>query len=170
MGCRTRTLAFVSLLAVLVLAGCGGGVSEEEFEASQRDLEAARSRVESLEAEKLDLQTNVTERGMEDIGRVLAINELLAFPPTVVELKPDSAGIQMVTKDLTTCSIAHGLTTDYGEISVDDSMFPGGHADHYHTLTGLQPDTVYHYKWALMGSDGTSYGSKDLTFKTPPAR
>ena len=123
----------------------------------------------SLEAEKSDLETKVLERTLEDIGVVVTINELMAFQPTVVELKPSSASIQMVTKLPTTCSIAHGITTDYGQISTDDSMSRGGHTDHYHTLRGLQPDTVYHYKWGLLGPDGTFYASTDLTLKTPPS-
>ena len=124
--------------------------------------------MQTLEAEKSGLETNVLVRTLEDIGKVVTINELMAFPPTVVELKPGSASIQMVTKLPTTCSIAHGLTTDYGQISTDDSMFRGGHTDHYHTLRGLQPDTVYHYKWGLLGPDGTSYASTNLTSTTPP--
>jgi hypothetical protein len=158
-------LAAVSIL----LVSCGGGVPEEEFESLQADLQAAQAQVQTLAAEKLDLQTKVLERTLEDIAKVVSVNELMAFPPTVVELKPDSAAVKMVTKVPTTCSIAHGLTTAYGEISVDRSMYRGGHTEHYHILRGLQPDTVYHYKWGLLGPNGTLYGSRDLTFKTPPA-
>lgn len=146
------------------MVACGGGVSEEELQAVQGDLQVAQA--QTLEAEKSDLETKVRELTLEDIGVVVTINELMAFPPTVVELKPSSASIQMVTKLPTTCSIAHDLTTDYGQISVDDSMSRGGHTDHYHTLRGLQPDTVYHYKWGLLGPDGTVYASTDLTFNT----
>ena len=152
------------------LAACGGGISQEELETAQTDLRAAKAQVQMLEAEKLDLEIKVLERALEGIGTVVAINDLIAFPPSVVELKSTSAIVQMVTKLPTTCSIAHGITTGYGQISTDDSMSPGGHPDHSHTLEGLQPDSVHHYKWGLLGPDGTLYGSKDLTFKTPPAR
>ena len=101
---------------------------------------------------------------------VLTIDAVLTFPPTVVELKPNSAIIQMVTKVPTTCSIAYGLATNYGQISTDDMMFSGGHTDHNHTLGGLRPDTLYHFKWGLLGPDGTLYGSEDKTFQTPPAQ
>ncbi len=157
--------ATVSILFV----SCGGGVSEEEFEASRRDLETALLRVQSLEAEKDELQITVLEQLHEDIGNVLSVIELVAFPPTVVELKPNSASIQMVTKLPTTCSIVHGLTTDYGQISTDDAMAPGGHHQHYHTITGLQPGSEYHYKWGLLGPDGSVYASTDLTFETAPS-
>ena len=156
----TRQLVLTALPILLV--SCGGAVSEEKFAAAQ-------AHVQALEAEKLDLQTKVLERTLEDIGEVVSIIELMAFPPTVVELKSDSAAVRMVTKVPTTCSIAHGLTTAYGVISVDESMSRGGHTDHYHILKGLEPDTVFHYKWGLLGPDGTLYGSTDLTFKTPPA-
>ena len=42
--------------AVLMLAACGGGVSEEELEAVERDLQSQRARVQDLEAEVAGLQ------------------------------------------------------------------------------------------------------------------
>ena len=158
-------LAFVPIL----VAACGGGVPEEEHEALQQELQRAQLQVQSLEQEKEELRTAATTSALTALGELISIEQLMALPPTVVELKPNSATIQMITKDPTTCSIAHGLTTDYGEISTDDRMMSGGHTNHTHTLTRLQPDSVYHYKWGLLGPDGTVYGSKDLTFKTPPA-
>ena len=168
---RLLKLTWLLVLAAVpvLLAGCGEGVSKEEFEAVQTDLQAARSQVQSLEAEKRELQATAVGGSLEELGRALLIDHIMVFPPTVVELTANSASIQMVTNVPTTCSIVHGLTTAYGEISVDDSMSPGGHTDHYHTLRDLQPDTAYHYKWGLVGPDGTLYGSTDLTFQTPPA-
>ena len=158
-------LATVSVL----LSACVGGISQQEFEAVQRDLQAAQAQVQSLQAEKKELQSTVIVSELEAAGKVLSISEMMAFPPTVVDLKPNFAAIQMITKVPTTCSIAHGLTSKYGLISTDESMMSGGHTQHYHLLRGLQPDTVYHYKWALLGPDGSQYGSKDFTLKTPPA-
>ena len=163
------TSVFVIAALPVLLAGCIGGVSTEEFEALEKDFVASASRVRSLKIEKQELQTKALERTLEDVGTLLSINQLMEFPPTVVKLKPNTAAIQMVTKVPTTCSIAHGVTPGYGQISLDDSMSMGGHTDHYHTLRNLQPDTVYHYTWGLLGADGTLYGSTDLTFKTPPA-
>ena len=153
----------------ILLAGCGGGVSEEEFEAVQRDLQSARSQVQSLEAQTQELQAQVTTDLLEELGTLLSISELMVFEPTVVDLSAGSASFQMITKLPTTCSIAHGLTSDYGQISTDENMMQGGHTDHLHVLRGLQPDTVYHYKWGLLGPDGSQYSSKDFTLKTPPA-
>ena len=172
---RHLTAGAVIAAIPIISVGCGGGVSEEKFaevvnnlQVVQSELQVTESRVESLEAEKSDLQTKVAGVVLEDIGKVLSINEIMVFPPTVVELSPDSASLQMVTSVPTTCSIAHGITTGYGQISTDESMTPGGHTDHYHVIEGLDPDTVYHYKWGLLGPNGILYGSEDLTFKTPP--
>ena len=168
-----RRLPWVAALAAVyvIMVSCGDGkqYSQEEFAAVQRDLQTAQSQLESVEAEKRDLEAAALGRRFEDVGTLLSIRQIMAFPPTIVELNPDSAAIQMITKVPTTCSIIHGLTADYGEISTDDAMAPGGHTDHYHVLKELKPDTVYHYKWGLIGPNGTLYGSEDLTFTTPPA-
>ena len=161
---------WLGLLAAFstLLSACGGGSSEQELEAVQRDLQAAQAQVLSLQAEKKELQSTVIVGELEELGELLSISEMMAFPPTVVELKPNSAAIQMITKVPTTCSIVHGLTARYGDISTDEGMMSGGHTHHNHVLRGLQPDTLYHYKWGLFGPEGTLYGSEDFTFKTPP--
>ncbi len=166
---RVKWSVVLAAIAAGFLAGCGSGASQEELEAARSDLEAARSQLQSLRAEKLSLETKMAERTLEDLGNVLNISAVMTLPPTVVELIPDSASLQMVTKVPTTCSIVWGLTARYGQISTDDNMSPGGHTDHYHTLKGLKPNTVYHYGWGLLGPGGNLYGSPDLTFKTPPA-
>ena len=55
------------------------------------------------------------------------------------------------------------------EIATDTDMAGGGHSDHHPRLTGLEPDTVYHYRLGGIGPDVTVYRSQDLTFRTPPA-
>ena len=52
--------SFVLMISVAVasaLAACGGGVSEEELEAVERDLQSQRARVQELEAVERDLQS-----------------------------------------------------------------------------------------------------------------
>ena len=161
-------VAAVACTAVL-LSGCGGNVTEEEYQASQRELQSAQAQIQSLQAEKRELQTKVSGAILDEVSVALSLDEIMDVPPTVVELTHNSAAVRMITKVPTTCAIALGTTTQYGLISVDDSMMSSGHTFHYHTLDGLQPDTVYHYKWGLLGPDGTLFGSEDLTFKTPPA-
>ena len=168
-----RRLLWVAAFAAVyvIMVSCGGGkrYSQEEFAALQRDLQTAQSQVESLEAVKQDLEAAALGRYFEDVRIVQTIGQIMEFPPTVVELNPNAAALQMITKVPTTCSIAHGLTTDYGQISTDNAMASGGHTDHYHVLEDLQPDTLYHYRWGLLGPNGTLYGSEDFTFRTPPA-
>lgn len=158
-------LALFPMLAV----GCGERVSEEELEAAQRDLEAARSQVQTLETQLEQSRTEVVKSLAAGIGEVLSISEIMVYEPTVVEIKHSSAAIAMVTKVNTICTVAYGLTDEYGQISTDMQMERGGHTNHYHLLADLEPDTAYHFKWGLVAPDGTVYGSKDFTFRTLPA-
>ena len=160
-------LAAIAATSIL-LAACGDRVSTDEFEAVQGDLQVARSQVKSLETEKQGLQTRLEEVAFGKIANVLSVNQIITFPPTVVELTSSQASVQMITEGPTSCVIAHGPTTAYGQLSTDDSMTPGGHTDQFHVLRGLQPGAVHHYKWGFVGPDGTVYASQDLTFRTPP--
>lgn len=94
------------------------------------------------------------------------INETLVRPPTVVDVKPNSAALVAVTKQNVVCAVSYGPASSYGRISADSVMSPEGHTEHHHLLRDLQPDTQYHYKWSLIGPDGTVYRSEDLTFRT----
>ena len=169
-GKARRQLTWLSaLVPVVLVVACAQGESEEDYEALQDSLRSAQSQVQALEARVDQLETEQTKGTLADTGTLLSISSLMEFPPTVVDLKANSLSVQMITKSPTTCSIAYGPTTDYGQISTDDNMMMGGHTNHYHTLRRLQPDTVYYYKWGLFAPDGTVYGSKEFTVKTPPA-
>ena len=92
-----RRLPWVAAFAAVyvIMVSCGGGkrYSQEEFAAVQRDLQTAQSQVESVEAEKRDLEAAALGRRFEDVGIVQAIRQIMEFPPTIVELNPDSAAI-----------------------------------------------------------------------------
>ena len=150
---------------MLALA-CGGG----ELDAVREDLQAARLQVQALEARIEELQAGVSDDGLARPGEVRGIDEIMVLEPTVVEITDNSATLEMITNVNTVCAVAYGPTPDYGLISADDSMAPNGHKEHHHLLLGLEPDTLYHYKWGLVGPDGTVYGSSDFTFRTSPAR
>ena len=167
MRSRFTWLAAIAATSIL-LAACGDRVSKEEFEAIQGDLQTARAQVQSLETEKQEFQTRLEDIAFGKLANVMRINETIAFPPTVVELTSNKASVRMITVVPTSCVIAHGLTTAYGQISTDESMTSGGHTDHFHVLRDLQPDTVYHYKWGFVAPDGTVYASQDVTLRTPP--
>ena len=126
---RRHYYPWLAVIVFVFLAGCGEGISKEEFETIQADLKAARLEVQSLEADKEKLRTTASKRALEELWQALSIDDIMVFPPSIVELRPTTASIQMITNVPVTCSIIHGLTTDYGEISTDDSMAPGGHTD-----------------------------------------
>ena len=96
------------------------------------------------------------------------IQDILVSEPTVVDLTPRSATILAETKRDVVCAVTYGPTTEYGQMATDLDMAGSGHRDHHPLLTGLQPDTVYHYKFGGVGPDGTVLSSRDYTFRTPP--
>lgn len=65
------------------------------------------------------------------------------------------------------CSVIYGETISYGMVAVDQDMDGGAHTDHHPILTGLEPDTEYHYRLQGTAADGTIYISEDMTFRTP---
>ena len=159
----------VSLLISVLASACGGGAAEGELDGVRQDLQAARLEVQALEARIEEIQAGVADGGRASSDQVRGIDEIMVVEPTVVEITHNSATLEMVTNVNTVCAVAYGATLDYGLISADDLMAPNGHKEHHHLLLGLEPDTSYHYKWGLVGPDGTVYGSSDFTFRTSPA-
>jgi hypothetical protein len=157
------------LLAVVpvLLVACG---SDDEIDEARADLQEAQGAVQSLSQQIDDMQTEARAAKLARVGEVVAISEILDFEPAVIEVKQDSAVIGAVATVNTICTVAFGPTSDYGHLSTDVMMAPGGHKDHRHLLRGLQPNTVYHYKWGLVAPDGTVYSSKDNSFRTLPAQ
>ena len=102
-------------------------------------------------------------------GQGADIDDILVSPPTVVDIGAQSASLVAVTKAKTVCAVAYGPTTEYGRLAAHSSMGADGHTDHDHYLDGLQPDTVYHYRWGLIGPGGIVYRSEDRTFRTAAA-
>ena len=98
------------------------------------------------------------------------IDDILVSGPELADLKSDSAVLVAVTTQKVVCAVAYGLTDEYGAVSSDRDMAPNGHTDHDHLLVGLQPDTVYHYRWSLFAPDGRAFQSNDFTFRTPPPK
>ena len=100
---------------------------------------------------------------------VANISAILESEPTAVDITSSSARILAITSIDVVCSVAYGTTEEYGGLATDLDMAAGGHSDHGPVLTGLEPDTLYHYQLGGMGADGTLYRSEDMTFRTPPA-
>ncbi|MGD9732695.1 MAG: hypothetical protein AB7U45_10985 [Desulfamplus sp.] len=64
------------------------------------------------------------------------------------------------------CSFEYGTTTDYGYSTANQSVGSGTDTvTHSATVTGLNPNTTYHYRIAATNISGTTYGSGQ-TFKT----
>lgn len=100
---------------------------------------------------------------------VANISAILESEPTAVDITSGSARIVAITSIDVVCSVAYGTTEEYGGLATDLDMAAGGHSDHGPVLTGLEPDTLYHYQLGGMGADGTVYRSEDMTFRTPAA-
>ncbi len=101
------------------------------------------------------------------------VNPLAEFDQMVIDgptldIGPTSATLSATTRENTVCGVAYGTTTDYGQVATDSDMAAGGHQEHTPVLAGLQPDTLYHYRFGGIGPDGTVFRSEDFTFRTPP--
>jgi hypothetical protein len=64
-----------------------------------------------------------------------------------------------------TVSFEYGLTTDYGSTAVGVPSTMTGTGAFNASLTGLIPNTLYHYQAVVVGNNGTAYGG-DQTFTT----
>ncbi len=95
-----------------------------------------------------------------------SFDRLVVEGPTVVNLTARSATIVATTAEDVACAVVFGTTTEFGRIATDLDMAGGGHRDHSPLLTGLQPDTQYHYRLSGVGPDGERITSENLTFRT----
>lgn len=77
-------------------------------------------------------------------------------------IKMNSAQITWRTDIPANSYVEFGKTTDYGRLAgKDDSA-----KTHSVQLTGLQPDTAYHFRAESKSSTGASVSSKDFSFRT----
>jgi hypothetical protein len=102
-----------------------------------------------------------------DIQSIEAITA--SGPPEIVDITDSHATLLFESNIPLACSVIYGETTEYGLIAVDSDMAGGAHSDHHPLLTGLKPDSEYHFRVQGTAADGTLYMSEDLTFRTPPA-
>ena len=106
-------------------------------------------------------------------GADVAIEPIEPILAGEIEIDVDPSGttadFSVATNIPVACAVVYGTDASFGSIAVDNDMQDGAHVDHGPLLTGLMPDTEYHY--VLQGSDaaGTIYRSEVRTFRTPPA-
>ncbi len=88
-------------------------------------------------------------------------------PPaaTVGTLTHDSAEIIWHTSELSDSRVEYGLTDSYGSTSALD---PALVLDHRVLLTGLSPETTYHFRVISNDESGSTFISEDFTFTTTP--
>lgn len=85
--------------------------------------------------------------------------------PTVSYNTGRSVTIDFWTGVPTMCNVAFGVDTTYGSLATM-SMMEGAVRDHSIILTGLEPETTYHYRINLTDESATFYQSQDFTFTT----
>jgi hypothetical protein len=88
--------------------------------------------------------------------------------PNVVEGDGTSVTIQFTTGVPTVCNVAYGTDATYGSLATMP-MMDGATRDHAVTLTGLTPNTTYHFRLNLTDEQARVYQSQDLTFTTGEA-
>lgn len=87
-------------------------------------------------------------------------------PPQVVDISDRDARLVFKSSIPLACSVVYGETTNYGGIATDQDMAGGAHSDHSPLITGLQPDTTYHFRVQGTDANGVLYASEDMTFHT----
>ena len=113
--------------------------------------------------------TSAVASAVPDDRVAKSIQEVLIGNIRVEEITANSVSIRADTNIDLVCAVSFGRTSEYGSLATDTDMSAGGHDDHHPILTGLEPDTLYHYRLGGLGPDGTVFLSEDMTFTTPPA-
>lgn len=119
------------------------------FALEERQIEIRSAETTVLETIRLD-RSNAPNR-ISDI-RVIARSE-------------SSATIRWLTYREVVCNIDYGLTQGYGKLARETRPA----TDHEFELTGLLPETLYHFRVQYIDENNISHYSYDYSFKTEPA-
>ncbi len=95
---------------------------------------------------------------------VFAVTTPFIFNVGVTNLTPGSATINWTTSLPADSQVFYGTTSTYGSATILDPALVTSHSQ---TLTGLMPNTIYHYQVRSTAS-GTLHTLGDFIFVTPP--
>lgn len=90
-------------------------------------------------------------------------------PPRIADLGGQDGTLLFVSSVPLACSVVYGETPAFGQVAVDQDMDGGAHTNHHPAISGLKPDTLYHYRVQGTAADGTLYASSVMTFRSPKA-
>jgi hypothetical protein len=85
--------------------------------------------------------------------------------PSVTDDTGTSVVVRFTSGVPTACNVTYGTDAGYGSLATMP-MMGGAVRDHEVTLTGLTPDTAYHYRVSVTDEGARVYQSQDLTFTT----
>ena len=99
---------------------------------------------------------------------LLAVEELYTTGPLIsnissTDITDTSATISWTTDKLSDSQVEYGQTVGYGNCTTLDGSMATSHSQE---LTGLSPNTLYHYRVKSGDSDGNPTLSEDCTFTT----
>ncbi len=83
---------------------------------------------------------------------------------SVIATTDTTATIRWLTYRSVICNVDYGTTRSYGQIFRETRSA----TEHEIQLTGLSPETLYHYRVQYIDDQGTSHYSYDYSFKTEP--
>ncbi len=117
-----------------------------------------------------DAVSSITGTPDDGLPVVLPLEDVITDGlPTVGEFAGAEGVLRFVSAIPLACSVVFGETTAYGSLTLDQDMNGGAHSDHHPVLSGLKPDTEYHFRVQGTAEDGRIFASRNMTFRTPPA-
>lgn len=115
----------------------------------------------ALEEHQIEIQpSRATVVGLIRLDRANAPNRISNVK--VISVASTSVQISWNTYRSVICNIDYGLTQSYGSIYREQRPAK----EHLAVLSGLTPDTLYHFRVQYIDENALSYYSYDLSFKT----
>lgn len=89
--------------------------------------------------------------------------------PKLTDIGSTEASLVFISAVPLACTVVYGPTKQYGWITNDPDMSATATIDHNPILSGLKPDTEYHFRVQGVAADGRLFRGKDRTFRTVKA-